>query len=41
MRYTYNEAAGVTNGVIFFFERGDELTCCPNQAAFNLTNLGS
>ena len=24
MRYAYNEAAGVTNGVMFFFERGDE-----------------
>ena len=24
MRYTYNETAGVTNGVMFFFERGDE-----------------
>lgn len=24
MRYAYNEAGGVTNGVIFFFERGDE-----------------
>jgi len=24
VRYAYNEAGGVVNGVIFFFEKGDE-----------------